>query len=405
MPGYSFFIGIISLLFSNPYNMYMVSFLQIIFDVASIYLLYKICVRLTKSDTVGLIAAFLYATHPIIILWCPVLMSDSLGAFCSLLVLYYYSKSESKFKWFLVGLAIGIGTLIRPQTILTIPIIGGIELWYNLKNIKNYFRAMLIMGITILFTYGLYPIRNYVFHHQVILFQDLRGSGTVWNEATVNYMHYIYSVQSKWDPAWTNIMRNEKFTIDKAAFKYPGDSAILMDAIYKAQNCSYTFSCWSGYWKEQLPKSDSICDVELAKTFKLLRAHQIKYNAYHYWVTLPLENLKKCFFKSELSNAKDKSMMLKLVPIVFFYRTILLLIGLIAGIWFVFKYHENRKYFLFMVIGFLSWYLLICFGTMPQLRNIEMRYLLPVDVLLIIPAAILIYKIANKFIIKQNNID
>jgi 4-amino-4-deoxy-L-arabinose transferase-like glycosyltransferase len=102
MPGYSFFIGIISLLFSNPYNMYMVSFLQIIFDVASIYLLYKICVRLTKSDTVGLIAAFLYATHPIIILWCPVLMSDSLGAFCSLLVLYYYSKSESKFKWFLV---------------------------------------------------------------------------------------------------------------------------------------------------------------------------------------------------------------------------------------------------------------------------------------------------------------
>jgi hypothetical protein len=405
MPGYSFIIGIISLIFPKPYNMYVVSLFQILLDVMSIYLLYKICVRFAKNEIAGLIAAFLYATHPIIILWCPVLMSDSLGSFFTLLILYYYSQAESKYKWYLVGLAIGLGTLIRPQTILTIPIIGLLELIYNLKNFKTYFVSMLIMGLTIICTYGIYPIRNYVFHRQLILFQDLRGSGGVWNDATVNYMQYIYSVQSKWDPSWTNIMRNEKFTIDKAAFHHPGDSAILMDAIHKAQNCSYTFSCWSGYWKEQLPKSDSACDVELAKTFKLLRDNQIKYNAYHYWVTLPLENLKKCFFKSELSNAKEKSMILKLVPVVFFYRTLLLLIGLFAGIWMALKFKENRKYLLFILIGFTSWYLLICFGTMPQLRNIEMRYLLPVDVLLIIPAALIINRLTQKFFTKQNNID
>jgi hypothetical protein len=405
MPGYSFLIGIISSIFPNPYNMYVVSLVQIALDLVSIFLLYKICFQLVKSELAGLVAAFIYATHPIIILWCPVLMSDSLGSFFTLLILYFYSKSDLKNKWFWVGLAIGLGTLIRPQTILTIPIIGLLEFIYNLKNLKNFFTSMLIMGLTIACTYGIYPIRNYVFHKQLILFQDLRGSGSVWNDATVNYMQYIYSVQSKWDPSWTNIMHNEKFTIDKAAFAHQGDSTILMDAIYKAQNCSYTFSCWSGYWKEQLPKSDSACDVELAKTFKLLRDNQIKYNAYHYWVTLPLENLKKCFFKSELSNAKDKSMILKLVPIVFLYRTILLLIGLFAGIWMVLKFKENRKYLLFIILGFTSWYLLICFGSMPQLRNIEMRYLLPVDVLLIIPVALIIVRLTQKFFSKQNNIN
>jgi hypothetical protein len=253
------------------------------------------------------------------------------------------------------------------------------------------------MGLVILFTYGLYPMRNYFLHNKVILFQDLRGSGGVWSDATVNYMQYIYSVQSKWDPAWTNIMRNEKFNIDKAAFNYPGDSAILMDAIYKAQNCSYTFSCWSGYWQgHRLSASDTLCDNEIAKSFLLLRNHQIEYNSFHYWIVLPLQNLKKCFFKSELSTSRTKSAALILVPIVFLYRTILLLIGLLACIWFIIKGNFKRKILLYIILNFSFWYLLICFGTMPQLRNIEMRYLLPVDVLLLIPASIVIQTLLLK---------
>ncbi|MFM2048451.1 MAG: hypothetical protein RI955_999 [Bacteroidota bacterium] len=396
MPGYSFFVGIITLLTGEPQNLYIISIIQILLDVYSIYLIYKIGKNIW-NETTGIILGFLYATHPIIILWCPVLMSDSLGALCSLLTLYFYSKSESKYKWFWVGLSIGFGTLIRPQTILTIPIIGLIELIYQRKKIVYFLKCMSIMGITILFTYGLYPMRNYFFHHKIILFQDLRGSGGVWNDATVNYMHYIYSVQSKWDPAWTNIMRNEKFTVDKAAFAISGDSAILMAAIYKAQNCSYAFSCWSGYWQgHRLSPKDTACDVEIANTFALLREHQIKQNAYHYWVTLPLENLTKCFFKSQLSTSRTQSPMLKLVPIIFFYRSILLLIGLFACIWILLKMKLDKKTFLFILINFLGWYFLICFGTMPQLRNIEMRYLLPVDVLLLIPAAIIIQTIFIK---------
>ncbi|HET8647000.1 MAG TPA: hypothetical protein VFO85_16005, partial [Vicinamibacteria bacterium] len=42
---------------------------------------------------------------------------------------------------------------------------------------------------------------------------------------------------------------------------------------------------------------------------------------------------------------------------------------------------------------FVLLYLTLCAGTSPQLRNIEMRYFLPADVLLLIPAAGLISRL------------
>jgi hypothetical protein len=39
---------------------------------------------------------------------------------------------------------------------------------------------------------------------------------------------------------------------------------------------------------------------------------------------------------------------------------------------------------------FALWYVTLCAGTLPQLRNIEMRYFLPADILMLLPVAALL---------------
>lgn len=401
MPGYAFFIGIISLLFAEPYNMYVVSGAQIIIDCIAIVLVFALLYkRFNTSVKLALLGAFIYAAYPIAIIWTPVLFSDSIGAFLSLWIAYVYlDNKENKRHWLVLGLLIGFAMLFRPQAILSILVIGAIELWTNRRILKHYFLCMLLMGTGIALTYGIYPARNLLLQHRLVLFQDLRGSGACWNEATVNYMQYVYAVQSHWDPAWTSIMKNKPFEIDKAAYAVPGDSLILMRAVKNAQTCSYAFSCWDGYWTERRSPYNLSCDSAIAADFALLRAHQIKYNAYHFWVSLPLENLNKCLLKSELSNKKKGGIVAQLVPIVFYYRTLLILLGILACVIGLYQRQHTRA-LLFILLSFTSWYLLISAGTMAQLRNIEMRYLLPVDVLLLVPVALLSTRL--KFFAKED---
>lgn len=402
MPGYSFFVGFISLIFPEPYNMYVVSGLQIIIDCVAVALVYAILFkRFHCSEKVSLLGALIYAAYPIAIIWTPVLFSDSIGAFFSLLILYsYLSSKENKKHWLILGILIGCAMLFRPQALLSILVIGMMEFWRNIKNIKYYFQSMLIMGLGVALTYGTYPARNVLFQHRLVLFQDLRGSGTCWNDATVNYMQYVYAVQSHWEPAWSSIMQNRKFEIDPAAYAVAGDSLILDRAVKNAQQCSYAFSCWSGYWTEQRTSAALKCDSSIAADFALLREHQMKNNAFHFWVTLPIENLKKCLFKSEISHKKNGGLVASLVPMVFYYRSLLILLGILACV-FAIRRRQNTKANVFILLSFFSWYLLISAGTMAQLRNIEMRYLLPVDVLLLVPVALLFAKL--KFFSNKEN--
>ena len=67
----------------------------------------------------------------------------------------------------------------------------------------------------------------------------------------------------------------------------------------------------------------------------------------------------------------------------FLLRSFLVVIGLL-GIYLALRNRGVRKKFLLIVLGYMiTWYLYISFIY----RNIEMRYLLHTDILLLIPAA------------------
>jgi len=74
---------------------------------------------------------------------------------------------------------------------------------------------------------------------------------------------------------------------------------------------------------------------------------------------------------------------------------LLIILGLIGCV-LILKEKNNWQIAVTSVIYFFILYFLICFGTGPDFRNIEMRYFIPADVLLLITAAVSLKTISKK---------
>jgi hypothetical protein len=137
----------------------------------------------------------------------------------------------------------------------------------------------------------------------------------------------------------------------------------------------------------------------VALLFDELRQNQIKYNPFNFYVKVPLKNFQKALFKVDLSD--NASIARKLGSYLLYYRTILILIGVI-GLFLLIKNKTTLPIAAFVGLFFGMLYIYLCAGTSPQCRNIEMRYFLQADVLLIIPAAFLLAKssIVERFIMR-----
>jgi hypothetical protein len=246
-------------------------------------------------------------------------------------------------------------------------------------------------GLLFLFVYLPWPIRNYVNHDKLILTQDLRGIPN-WNIDALAFMEYIYSVKAEWEPQFSQIIENQKVIWPKEAYLSKEDSAKLERVTFLSQNCGSGFSHWRGYWKESFTEGN--CNEEIKKIYDELRAEQVQKKPFHFWVTLPLLNLKKAIFKLTLYDTKTLAR--KLASILFVYRTLLILIGVVGCIYLL-KSGQPGAYFGGIVLCyFLLLYILLCAGVGPQFRNIEMRYFLPADILLLIPGAFMFNNILER---------
>jgi hypothetical protein len=87
----------------------------------------------------------------------------------------------------------------------------------------------------------------------------------------------------------------------------------------------------------------------------------------------------------------------KAASVLFIYRTLLIIFGLTGTIlMFLGAEHQLRSFALLSIIYFLIVYLFLCAGTGTQTRNIEMRYFLHPDLILLFPAAFLINRLSIK---------
>jgi len=381
MPGYSFFIGIIYFIFgSNPDIAFpIISWIQIILDVFSIYLIYKIGLNIFDNKKTALILAVLYSFYPFIIVWNPVVYSESISIFFMLLSLYYFT-GNNKYRYYLSGLFVSLAVLNRPQIALLIPILVIVIIIQNKNSIKRIIKYVFQLGLIILIVYGSWPIRNYINHNKIILTQDLRGANN-WSEDVISFMQYTYSVKAEWEPQFSNILHNKEVRFPDIAYSNKQDSIKLERALYLAKNCGSGFSYWREYWREHIVGEN--CNSEIIKIFTELRENQIKTNPVNFYLILPLKNLKKAIFKANLYD--QTTFLRRLASKIFYYRTLLIIFGIFGAILLMFR-EKNKIHLLFILFPILL-YLALCFGTSPQFRNIEMRYFLPADIILLIPAS------------------
>jgi hypothetical protein len=217
--------------------------------------------------------------------------------------------------------------------------------------------------------------------------------GNVWSIDFLSFIKFSHSVTTDITPEYHQIMGTKKVIWPQAAYLDAGDSILLDSVVQLCRTCGTGFSFW-GISEEirttHVAPAEN-CDTLIDKIFTSLYLKQKSKNVFSYWIKVPLGNLKKCFFKYNLYGNKSKLVKL-LSSSLFLFRTLFIFLGL----WGIFVAIRNRflnKGFLILVSFFMiAWYFYLSFFW----RNIEIRFLLQCDILLLIPAAYLLTRLFFK---------
>ena len=228
-----------------------------------------------------------------------------------------------------------------------------------------------------------------LFLHDELIFTKNADGFANWQEDVISFMQYTYSLKAEWDPQYTSIIKNQETVYPKIAYTNKADSIKLERAIYLAKNCGSGFSFKKGYWKSSFFEPN--CNDSITYIFNELRTKQIKENPINFYLKVPLENLKKSIFKSKLYN--QESVARKYASFLFIWRTLLIIFGILGSI--LILKDRNFHMGLIFILFFISIYFTLSFGTSPFMRNIEVRYFLPADIILILPASFSLMKIST----------
>lgn len=396
MPGYSFFIGIFYLLSGKDWGLavYFIVYAQITLDVIAVFLVYKIANNISSDLLAARLAAGLYAFYPFVVVWNPVVYAESASVFfliwsISLLLKTEYRKKNLFFGAFLLGVSV----LMRPQVALFVPIAALYLLW-RFKPVKRAIVMTGIFGLGVFLSYGMWPLRNIMIHQEIVLAEDLRAYKD-YGPDVLAFRKYVYSLKAEWEPQFGQIMTNTEVTWPPHAFVTKEDSLRLTKLTWMAQNCSEGFSSWRDYWGA--PIKEGGCGQEVAEGFRKLRENQIRANPFNYYVKVPFENLKKALFKNDLAQSRGK-LVDAMVFLLFAWRTLLIIAGL--GFSLLLIVRKNAWAWL-PFLFFLAVYVLVSFF----LRNVEMRYFLHADILLLLPLATGIAEVTRNGLFRRKEVD
>jgi hypothetical protein len=241
----------------------------------------------------------------------------------------------------------------------------------------------MIVAATILFIYLPWPIRNYAHMGSLMLTKPVSAGYIGFKDDIMNYVYWMYSWHNCDMLHYFNNAYDDSKPIDypKEIFNSPSEEKLAHDLIMLGRTCGTSFAWWKKM--KSLPPQKVKCNYDklIGRGFDVLRNNYIKTHPFVFFIKIPIENLGKAFFKNSLTNSGSK--VDGIFAIMMIFRSVFLLTGILACL----LYWEN-DYFKMSFIYFWVMYIFIC-GVF---RQVEMRYVLPADVVMLVASCCLIGK-------------
>ncbi len=385
LPVVIFAWGIFYLLLGEAKAYIGLALFQIILDVIATYLVYKIFLKLF-SDRTALIVSFVYAFFPLTLYFVVKTDTEYLSLFLIILVLHKLIYFENNLKNCLtLGFFLILGFYIREILLILIPL----SVFYLWRNHQLSFSKYLGMFLFMLVLYLPWPVRNYMKSERLILIKPLSAGYADYQRDMLGYMYWLY--------AWHNDQPD-----DYLAYAYKLDSEIIfpdevfetetekqlaINTIQLARKCGTSFVEWQRDAGVK-GKCYGCYDRLITRSFNILKKSYKTNHPFNYYIKVPVCNLKKAFFKTSLTYKN----MAPEIPFRIFMglRCFLIFTGLFACV-----VYWKKDYFKLSLIFFCSIYFLVT----ALLRQVEIRYLFQVDVLIILAATAFI---SEKFFRKRS---
>ena len=166
-PGYEFFLAGLYRVFGHRLSV--VWTVQALLHALSAYLIFLCCKRIfsDRGMTIGLVAAAIFAFSPDLIEIGAMVLTETLYLFLTVLVVYFFIRAYQAggrlSEWFLLGLSLGVGILVRPPLALFVPFIlfAGVE--------RKQWRAVALCAAVMMLILLPWTLRNYAVYHRVVV--------------------------------------------------------------------------------------------------------------------------------------------------------------------------------------------------------------------------------------------
>ena len=429
LPGYPMFYGLHYLLFGPAHAVIATAWSQVVLDSLAVLLVLAIVRRLVPGSRFApWIGAVLYATYPFIIFWVPMVYTELLATDLSLLIFYALLRySRSGWSAFGLGLLVALGLFTREYLGLFLPIALVWVLWQHGGQARRQaWQAAVLVGLGFATLYAGWPIRNYLSYHRLVLLKPKTAGYASHKEDLDEYRSWVHCWTNDENPWIAKIAEgNGPIDLPAGIFADATEAARAQELITLARQCGSSFymqreaanstrygleqekaaaaahlpitgsggiaiyrSIYTVYRDTAYMMHDSTylhfrnhnCNAAVGEGFRQLRQSYARQHPLAYWTAVPGANLFKTFFKSNTATSQGGAKELAIRGL-FAYRSLLLLLG-VLGLW---VYRRVRGLWPVMVFaGGMIFF--ICF----VMRNLEMRYLLQADVLLLLPAAVLL---------------
>lgn len=392
-PTYPFYWGLHYILFGEDLIYKAVAITQSIIDTWSGFLIYKIIEKLTNSKTISTLGLTAFLFNPIFIVHTPISGTETLATFITILIAYVLIVSEVRNKHLIIGVLCGFALMTRQYLGILLPV--SILFAFNRGSHKftaasNKHIALITMGFCISVTPWF--LRNAINHDYPTI---LMGKTTGYNAYQADYIAFnrlytLYYVDV------TPIVKSIALT-GNDGLKQDSKLSEIRDKLDHAARLAYECGPSFASWREQVLRSpqsiEHDCTDKIVKIYTDLREAQIDKHGLSLFAKIPLQNIKKSIFKSELT-AETEGWKAIIIQITFQSRTLISILGLSYLL--LKPWNKESILLLFPIM------LIIYISTVT--RQVEMRYLVQSDAITVIFAALSTGLIHDKFKSKMKNI-